>query len=406
MIKGTMINAEKYRDKVRPFFNTMRWEAETTTLPPEDNIIVHSVMRPKIGGGRERVSEIAVKDVIDGCLNETGAAPEREAAEPTPLEKLIPINATIYSKYLAPYFDRLSWTVKCRLNEFGGVVITGARDEHGNLVNEDALVFAARKGMPCIDPPGLADGTWDVDLGAEPFNMKIPDSMEIPDYTKIREDPGNDRLMKEYAARQLTIHRYELTETVKPAFVDKGLIYSGEHYGDGSVQIQSVVNYYGIVIPLETVCGILDGLEIPYSVKPPEADLEIKERRKDPAEGSFPRVEFAPDEDIEIGERSPGEFDQDELDRQEAAAVMEPEETEGEPGRTLVLLDEEAMTLKGVYSPPTQRVSVELHLGSNIIVVDCTQAQFTNFFNGANVVCAMLAAYETKKTKETTEDER
>jgi len=504
MRERTVVNRELYREKVKPFFNAMGWEMKTAALPPGAIIIVHSVTRSKIGGEREPVPESIVRDVIGGCLNETGADTEQEAVELTPLEKLTPINAHVYSEYLVPYFDRLRWTVERQHNEFGGVVITGARDEHGNSVSEDALVFAARKAMPGIAPPGMpanekpdqssppdsgaaleqevAESTpldkltpinaagflkrvkpyfdglewsleyyvneWDgvVVVGArDELDLLVDEDrllhavrealpgaappgladvardldgaakafMDIPDYTKIREDPGNDGLMKEYADQRLTIHRDDLTETVKPAFVDRAWIYSGEHYGDGSVQIQAVVNKKQRVVSLETVCRILDDLDVRYDLKPRDADLETEERRKDSTEGTLPRLEFTPDEDLEIGERSPGEFDQDELDRQEAAeAAMKQEETEARKiaeqnvGGVLVSTDEDVMGLKAVYSPQTKRVTVELHLASNVIAVECSQAQFTNFFNCVEIAAAMLAEYETGNVEETTKDER
>jgi len=476
MRKGTMVNGKLYREKVKPFFNAMGWEMKTTALPPEDNIIIHSVTRPKLGGGREPLPEIIVRDVVGGCLNETGADTEQEAAESTLLENIAPISAVDFLMCVKPYFDGLEWTLSYRVTETGSVVVIDAVDRNRDKVDEDTLLDAVRGAAPGLVSPEIADGPRDADGAAKAF-------MDIPDYTKIREDPGNDGLMKEYADQRLTIHRDDLTETVKPAFVDRAWIYSGEHYGDGSVQIQAVVNKKQRVISLETVCRILDDLDVRYDLKPPEADLETEERNEVPIH-TFPRLENTSDEDLEIGERSQESSTRmDLIAKEAAAAIMKQKETEeaeegaggvlvleeGEPlfvkickyspetertnlsitigdniiflqcdfaqlrnfvastsnvwdaqrtadeesekakeptDSVLVLTDEDVMDLCAVYLPRTERVAVELHLASNVIAVECSQAQFTNFFNGAQIVVRMLAAYETGNTEEATKDER
>lgn len=259
--------------------------------------------------------------------------------------------------------------------------------------------------------------------GPEPGTRPLPPlGPPVLDYTRLRENPENDRRIREYSDHMIIVTSRYMVEVVKPHFAARGWLYGGNHYGDGSVGLQVVVDADDSVVAPATVLGVLMGLQVPHRIH----------HRQSMAEDGTARIiedrvvqcgcEGYGDDEEPAEDRRPLSLDEAEEERQEEArAAMEAEEEKLEPGPQLTsfqdvpcgqldatgalqLEEGDEMHIRAVYIPGTDGAELRLEIGSNVITVVSSYKQAADLLVEAGYLAAQLMSDRQRNLEEAESD--
>lgn len=103
---------------------------------------------------------------------------------------------------------------------------------------------------------------------AKPISDRLRERAHpIFDYTRLREDPVCADFLREYSDNTIIVSSSrDMTDTVKPDFATRAWIYAADHYGDGSVAINTVVDRRDNVVEPALVLDALNQLGVPYKI--------------------------------------------------------------------------------------------------------------------------------------------
>lgn len=206
---------------------------------------------------------------------------------------------------------------------------------------------------------------------AQPGSRPLPPlASPVFDYTTLREDPENDRRIREYSEHMIVVKARDMVQVVKPNFAARGWVYGGNHYGDGSVAFQVVLDADDKVVAPADVLAALRQLQVPHG---------IHDRRPEPRDEG---VEDGRDDEQEGEDGRPPSLDAAEAERQEAMDAARAGALRLEKGQE--------MHFKGVCDHATDVVELRLEIGDNVITVVSTYQQAKNFMVEATVLYAEL----------------
>ena len=286
------------------------------------------------------------------------------------------------------------------LNDAGG-------KSHWHYATDEDRLQWHETGDGAIAPVPVFRQEFAVTPPSEPDKQPVPPQKRpVFDYITLRKDPENDRRIQEYSNTPIAVKSEDLVHLVKAEFAARGWIYSGTHYGGGSVELHVVLSADDKVVAPAEVLEALRHLGVPYTVG---------YRSQEPAD------EVVEDdwEDEEEGEDGRVFLDAAEAERQETPqAAMEAEEEEPEIGPGAVLnqvvprftfiedapgaqldatgalrLEEgQKMHIEGVCDHASDAAELRLELGDNIITIVSSYRQTVEFLMEAtNLACELMA---------------
>lgn len=368
-------------------------------------------------------------------------------------ERKILVDMVFFLRNVKPVFDVLGWTIGYSVTDAppGEIMIhslsdTGeatmpklVKDKFTRILDALALTHGAEREAREVDILQMEERPKPIggklywhyagdDCIPAPARLAEPGGRPLPplrtpvfDYSKLREDPENDRRIREYSDRMIMVGGREMVETVKPAFETRGWIYSGNHYGDGSVGFQVVLDGDDKVVAPTEVVAALRELCVHHRIhyrKSQAADEDVEDGSDD--EEFFAR---ATEEELLPLEDQPVSLDAAEAERQEATeAAMEAEEgccvpgymapvsgREGlesgprfipledlpssQPDATgaLRLKDDEEMHIRGEYIHATGEAEVRLQIGQNVVTVVGTFGRIAYFLTEAGALSGIIS---------------
>ena len=205
---------------------------------------------------------------------------------------------------------------------------------------------------------------------SEPVSRSLP-SLKRPvfDYTTLREDPENERRIREYSKNMIMVKSQDMVRVVKPAFAAGGWIYGGNHYGDGSVGLQVVLDEGDTVVAPDEVLKALQILKVPYSIRHrrPKATDEVVED----------------DYEYEVEDEEPGAAPKLTSCKDVFGSLPDPE-------AGLLVKEDENLRIYGVRHGDQAELRIEI--AENIIIVESSYRQVQKFLiDAGTLVLAMTA---------------
>ena len=213
---------------------------------------------------------------------------------------------------------------------------------------------------------------------------------DVFDFQQFRADPEQLALLEEYEKAALTVSSRDMVDAGRDGFLERGWIYTGEHYGDGSIVIQVVLGKDDKIVPRSQVAYTLTDLSIRVGEDFQENDLDHDLETGEVAESiPFDDIPEAPTE----GEVPHG------------AHLMGAEE-EDEMLPRVVLEEGQKFGVKTKAFKQSGRAVVSIEIASNIVTVDCDPRQALEFFRDcASIICNLLDSNVENQEKEAEQNE-
>lgn len=322
----------------------------------------------------------------------------------------IVVDTPFYDQVVAPFFQALRWKARRHTDppEGATIIMEVGEEKTGPEVFIDPAIIRETVGIldalsegRQADPNAGLPGWVDLRKPGSVYQKQddwrvaseIPDSIRLKaaenegrepvkdlfDLQAIRADPEQNALLVEYQEQPLKLKAKDMVDVGKEAFLAKGWVYTGEHYGDGSLIIQTVLDSEDKVVPRPAVVSLLRDLNILVGEDLQVADLDHDLEAGEAAESSFfagVQVPLSQEEEERLAEAAPGAHG---------------EEEDKLPPASLVLAEGQIFGIKAGLLAQSGRFDVDIKIGDNIVSVDCDPRQGLDFFRDcASIISNLL----------------